>query len=512
VAVGVVLVGIIVITWAWRVVNWLWLRPKKLERYLRQQGLAGNPYRFMNGDLKEISMAKEEACSKPMSLSHDIAPRVSPFHHRLVNTYGKNSFVWMGTTPLVIISNPEDLKYIFTKWEEFPHPEANPLVKLLVTGVALYEGEKWAKHRRILNPVFHFEKLKRMLPAFYASCSEMIGEWESLVLKESSCELDVWPYFQNLTADVISRTAFGIDNKEGGKLHQLLNEQIDLAAEIERSFYIPGWRFLPTKMNKKMKGIDREMRALLMGIINKREEAIKAGEATKDDLLGVLMESNLKEIKEHSSNKKVGLSMHDVIEECKLFYFGGQETTSRLLAWTMVLLGQYQNWQDHAREEVLEVFGSNKPDFDGLIHLKVVTMILHEVLRLYPADPMLTRIASKRTQLANYSLPAGVEVGLATLLVHQGKQLWGDDALEFKPERFSEGVLKATKNNFTYLPFGAGPRICIGQNFGMLQAKLALSLILQHFTFELSPSYAHAPTFLATVRPQFGAHMILHKR
>ncbi|KAM1057469.1 hypothetical protein ACFX10_030672 [Malus domestica] len=512
VAVGVVLVGIIVITWAWKVVNWLWLRPKKLERYLRQQGIAGNSYRFMSGDMKEISMTTEQAYSKPMSLSHDIAPRVIPFHHRLVNTYGKNSFVWMGTIPRVIITNPEDLKYILTKMGEFPQPEPNPLVKLLATGIALYEGEKWAKHRRIINPVFHLEKLKRMLPAFYESCSEMIVEWESLELKESSCELDVWPYFQNLTADVISRTAFGSSYKEGRKIFQLLKEQGQLVTKVVQSVYIPGWRFLPTKMNKKMKGIDREIRALLMGIINKREEAIKAGEATKDDLLGVLMESNLKETKEHGSNKKVGMSMHDVIEECKLFYLAGQETTSGLLVWSMVLLGQYQNWQDHAREEVLEVFGSNKPDFDGLIHLKVVTMILHEVLRLYPALALITRITSTKTQLANYSLPAGVEVALPTLLVHHDKQLWGDDAQEFKPERFSEGVLKATKNKFTYFPFGGGPRICIGQNFAMVEAKLALSLILQHFTFELSPSYTHAPSSHLTIRPQFGAHIILHKR
>ncbi|KAM2786700.1 hypothetical protein PS2_007565 [Malus domestica] len=511
--IGAVLVGItvIIIAGAWRLLNWLWLRPKKLERYLRQQGLTGNSYRFYTGDMKEISTMIKQAYSKPVSLSHDIAPRVIPFDYQLVNTYGKNYFVWMGPTPRVNITDPEDMKTILTKMDDFPKPKANPLIKLLATGIALCEGEKWAKHRRIINPVFHIEKLKRMLPEFYQSCSEMIVEWESLVLKEGSCELDVWPYFENMTADVISRTAFGSSYKEGRKIFQLLKEQAKLAIKVVQSVYVPGARFLPTKINMKMKEIDREIRALLMGIINRREDAIRAGEATKDDLLGVLMESNLNEIKEHGNNKKVGMSMHDVIEECKLFYFAGQETTSVLLVWTMVLLSQYQNWQDRAREEVLQVFGSNKPEFDGIIHLKVVTMILHEVLRLYPALTVMTRTTNKKTQLSKYSLPAGVEVALSTLLVHHDKQLWGDDAHEFKPERFSEGISKATKNKFMYFPFGGGPRNCIGQNFAMVEAKLALSLILQHFTFELSPSYAHAPSSNLIIQPQFGAHIILHK-
>ncbi|KAM1343433.1 hypothetical protein PS2_007565 [Malus domestica] len=474
--IGAVLVGItvIIIAGAWRLLNWLWLRPKKLERYLRQQGLTGNSYRFYTGDMKEISTMIKQAYSKPVSLSHDIAPRVIPFDYQLVNTYGKNYFVWMGPTPRVNITDPEDMKTILTKMDDFPKPKANPLIKLLATGIALCEGEKWAKHRRIINPVFHIEKLKRMLPEFYQSCSEMIVEWESLVLKEGSCELDVWPYFENMTADVISRTAFGSSYKEGRKIFQLLKEQAKLAIKVVQSVYVPGARFLPTKINMKMKEIDREIRALLMGIINRREDAIRAGEATKDDLLG-------------------------------------QETTSVLLVWTMVLLSQYQNWQDRAREEVLQVFGSNKPEFDGIIHLKVVTMILHEVLRLYPALTVMTRTTNKKTQLSKYSLPAGVEVALSTLLVHHDKQLWGDDAHEFKPERFSEGISKATKNKFMYFPFGGGPRNCIGQNFAMVEAKLALSLILQHFTFELSPSYAHAPSSNLIIQPQFGAHIILHK-
>ena len=120
-----------------------------------------------------------------------------------------------------------------------------------------------------------------------------------------------------------------------------------------------------------MKEIEREVQDLLMGIIKKRE---KAGKGRNDDLLGILMESNSREIKEFGDKKSAIISIKEVIEECKLFYFTGEETTSVLLVWTMVLLSKYTNWQAHARGEVLQVFGKNKPDFDGLNHLKIVSI------------------------------------------------------------------------------------------------------------------------------------------
>ncbi|KAL6842592.1 hypothetical protein ACP4OV_027436 [Aristida adscensionis] len=504
------LLGPVLLWQGGRLLNQLWWRPRRLERALRAQGLRGTSYRFLTGDLREFGRLNKEAWSRPLPLGcHDIVPRVTPFLHNNVRDHGRTCFSWFGPIPNVTITDPALVKDVLSnKFGHFDKPQFPVLAKLLAEGLTSHEGEKWVKHRRILNPAFHLEKLKLMLPAFSACCEELVSRWTQSLGSNASCELDVWPELQALTGDVISRTAFGSNYLEGRRIFQLQTEQAERFISAIQKIVIPGYMYWPTKNNRRMRQINKEVNSILRELVGKRIQAMNEGESNNDDLLGLLLESNMRHTDENGQSS-LGMTIEDVIEECKLFYFAGMETTSVLLTWTMVALSMHPEWQARAREEVISLFGKNKPEYEGLSQLKTVTMILYEVLRLYPPAIVFSRKTYKEMKIGDVMYPAGVFVELPILFIHHDRETWGDDVHEFKPDRFIEGISKASKDPGAFLPFGWGPRTCIGQNFALLEAKIALCMILQQFEFELAPSYTHAPHTVMTLHPMHGAQIKL---
>ncbi|KAA8534783.1 hypothetical protein F0562_029775 [Nyssa sinensis] len=319
-----------------------------------------------------------------------------------------------------------------------------------------------------------------MIPVFSTSCRMMINKWKKSVGGQGTCEMDVWPQFQDLTGDIISQTAFGSSYEEGKKIIELQKELLILVIEAMQTIYIPDFRFIPTRKNQRRKSLDKRITSMLRTVIQSKECEMRTGKSKGDDLLGLLLKPNSQDNSPDnaSSIKTNGLTIEEVIEECKVFYLAGQETTSSWLTWTIIVLAMHQNSQEKAREEVLQICGKRDPDYEAISQLEIVTMILYEVLRLYPPVIAQYQHAYKETKIGEISVPAGVDLTLPTLLIHHDPELWGNDTEEFKPERFSEAVSKASKEQLAFFPFGWGPRTCIGQYFAMIEVKVALAMIL----------------------------------
>ncbi|XP_056173401.1 cytochrome P450 72A68-like [Syzygium oleosum] len=234
------LVLITFFTCAWKLLSLFWLKPKKLEKCLRQQGLIGTAYGLLFQDLRDIIRMTKQAQSQPITpFSDDIVPRVLPFYHHSIKKYGKLCFTWLGPMPVLNIMDSDMLKEIFARVNDFGKPHPKAIADILTSGLLNIEGEKWAKHRKIINPAFHYEKLKHVVTASCSSGEEMIRIWE----KESLAgEVDVWPHLQHLTGDVLCRAAFGSTYDQVRGIVLLQQEQFGLANKIQQTAFIPAWK------------------------------------------------------------------------------------------------------------------------------------------------------------------------------------------------------------------------------------------------------------------------------
>ncbi|EEF50709.1 cytochrome P450, putative [Ricinus communis] len=486
----------------------VWWTPIRTQSMLRSQGIRGPCYKIFHGNTKEIISMVNNASSNPAELSHQqLLPTVLPHIYSWIKIYGNNFLTWHGRRAYFVVTEPDLIKEILNgKDGVFPKAEPEHYEqKIFGDGTITSKGEKWVKMRKLSNHAFHAESLKGLIPVMIASVEIMLERWKY----HDGKEVEVFQEFEHLTSEVISRTAFGSSYWEGKHIFDMLTRLIIILSKNKYNIRIPGIRNLvKTGDDIESDKLEKNIHDSFINMIKRREEEATMGQADGfgSGFLGLLLKAH------HDNNMAKKISVDDLIDECKTFYVAGRETTTSLITWILFLPAIHPDWQHKAREEVIEIFGSQHPRLDGLTRLKIVSMIINETLRLYPPAVIFKRYVQRQVRLGKLILPANIVMEIPILAVHHNPQIWGEDVNLFKPERFAEGVAKATKNNAAaYLPFSLGPRNCVGYNFAITETKIALSIILQRYRFSLSPNYVHSPIPLIGLCPQHGLQIMLHK-
>ncbi|XP_071921559.1 cytochrome P450 CYP749A22-like isoform X1 [Coffea arabica] len=489
-----------------KVLHIIWWKPMRIQHRLESQGIKGPPRSILHGSPRELLKKKENTTN----LSHDIFPVIQPHIYSWMNIYeGKIFLRWRrGAGAELVITDLDLIKEILNDKEQFftIAKLSKYLKKIVGGGLGQSEGEKWVKLRKLANQAFHGESLRDMTPAMVESVEMMLRRWRDYDGKE----IDVSEEFMLLTAEVISRTAFGSSYVEGEQIFNMMKRLGILTGKIAYKLKPPFIRkFFKDGDDIESDKLEKGIQDSIVEIVKKREKGKKGDDKQSfgEDFLGLLLKAHY-----DCSSENDNISIEEIIDECKTFYGAGHGTTSILLSWTILLLAINTDWQEKAREEVTKLFGQDPPNSEGISRLKTISMIINETLRLYPPAIYARRTTKEGAKLGNYKLPADLNISIAILAVHHDPQIWGDDAHLFNPERFSQGVSGATKinNPAAFLPFSLGPRTCVGSNFAITEVKIALSMILQRYAFTLSPSYVHSPVQMLALMPQHGVQVVLH--
>jgi len=373
---------------------------------------------------------------------------------------------------------------------------------LLGDGILTSNGPTWAYHRKVLAPELYMEKVKGMTKLFSESIDILVDTWSKKIDSDGGLSnFDIEPYMRSFSGDVISRACFGSNYIKGKEIfHRLRTLQEATSAKL-MSVGIPGLSYIPTNTNRFAWKLEKEIHNLILQVAAERKE----NRTDQQDLLQMVMEGA-----ENGDMTKEARD-HFIVDNCKNIYLAAHEATAIGASWGLMLMAANPEWQDRVREEVLEITGGKTPDNDMLRKMKVLTMVLQETLRLYPSGPALSRETLNDMTIGGLKIPKGVNLWTMVVTMHTDTETWGPDAMSFNPERFANGVNSACKNPHSFLPFGFGPRICVGQHLAMVELKMLVAALVTNFSFTLSSDYVHSPALRLVIKPGYGVNLLMKK-
>jgi cytochrome P450 len=365
-------------------------------------------------------------------------------------------------------------------------------------GLLTTEGETWRRHRRIMAPSFDPRSVAGYAPIMTEVTQELIEKWDALA---DGSEVDVAGAMMHATLHIISRAMFSADSDEiVDVVERGVNQyQMNVRPQLVDLLNLPRWLArLITPMHSA--GIFNEFDKSVDRLLNERG---RQPDAEPKDLLARLIAAR-------DDETGSGMTAKEVRDQVVTIFMAGHETTAQTMAWTWYLLSQHPAVEAKLHAELATVLGRRTPGSEDLANLRYTRMVIDESMRLYPPAHTTARQPLVADEILGHRIPAGAEVLIVPWLLHRKPSLW-EHPDRFEPERFAPEHA-ASRPRFAYIPFGAGPRICIGAAFAMTEATLILATIAQRYRLRLKPGHPVEPQGLITLRPRYGLQMRLERQ
>ncbi|NWX29333.1 CP3AD protein, partial [Notiomystis cincta] len=413
------------------------------------------------------------------------------FDNECFKKYGKVWGIYDGRQPTLAVTDPQIIKSVLVKdcYTTFTNRRRTDLAGVLTNAISLAENEHWKRLRTVLSPTFTSGKLKEMFPIMKHYGEVLVKNVQKQVKEDNS--ISVKDIFGSYSMDVVTSTSFGVN------IDSMNNPKDPFVREMKKlvkfdffdpvfilSFVFPFLTPVMAKMNISIfpsDAVDFFMRS----ITKIKQEREKEAHEGRVDFLQLMIESQhlASQEKNDTNHSYKALTDTEVLAQAFIFIFAGYEPTSNSLCYLAYELATHPDVQEKLLQEIDTVLPNKAPlTYEAMTKLEYLDMAVNETLRMYPLGGRIERTCKKDVEINGVTIAKGVVVTIPPYVLHHNPEYWPNPE-EFRPERFSKEN-KESIDPYTYLPFGAGPRNCIGMRFALLTLKVAMASLLQHFTFQ----------------------------
>lgn len=400
-----------------------------------------------------------------------------------------------GATRALLLAHPDHIRHVLHDHQRNYDKRTIDyamLRRLLGDGLLTSDGAYWYRQRRLIAPIFHRQRVAGFCNLMVSSTLEMLEQWEAIA--QSGAPFDVAAEMARLTLTIVAKALFSADvSNDAETIGAALTEVNRQFGEFSPLDLIP----LPTPRKRRFRAALRALDQVVDKIIDQRRRSAHRNE----DLLSMLLDAVDQETNQVMTPRQVR-------DEVLTLLLAGHETTANALAWTWYLLSQNPEAERKLNHEIASVLGERAPGGPDLPQLPYTRMVVEESMRLYPPAWAISRRAIDDDEIGGYRVPRKTNIIICSFVTHRHPAFWQEPE-RFEPERFSS-ARSAGRPNFAYLPFGGGPRICIGNGFAITEVQLIVATVAQRYRLRLAPGHPVELYPLVTLRPRHGMRMTLH--